>query len=263
MINSMQMVLIKKDLRAVTSNKRLFSVLWIVPLVFTVVFPTILVLATTLAPMESNDFQKLVDLLPSIMQAGDLRMALLKVIFNSILPVFFLIIPIMAASVMAASSFVGEKEKRTLETLLYCPLTLRQIFSAKILASFILSMLVSLTSFIVMIAVVEIELRIILGSLILPEISWLILMLLVSPAVSLIAITLIVRGSAKAQSMEESQQRSVFLILPIILLAVGQFTGILLVNAWILLGLGISLAIIAYLAVKSSFGKFDYETLLR
>lgn len=33
----------------------------------------------------------------------------------AIMPVFFIIIPIMAASFIAASTFVGEKEKRTLE----------------------------------------------------------------------------------------------------------------------------------------------------
>ena len=37
----------------------------------------------------------------------------------------------MTASIMAASSFVGEKEKRTLETLLYSPLTVGQIFRAR------------------------------------------------------------------------------------------------------------------------------------
>lgn len=263
MINSMQSALIKKDLRAITANKRLLSVLLIVPLVFTVAFPTIFILTTAFAPMETNDLKALLDLLPSGSQSADMRFAVLGLLFNSIMPLFFLLIPIMAASVMAASSFVGEKEKRTLETLLYCPLTLRQIFSAKILASFIMSMAVSLASFIIMVVVVEAELVLTLGGTILPDIGWLILMLLVSPAVSLIAITLIVRGSAKAQSMEESQQRSIFLILPIVILAAGQFAGVMLINLWILIGLGVVLSFIAFFAVKSSFGKFNYEMLLK
>ena len=63
-----------------------------------------------------------------------------------------------------------------------------------------------------------------------PSVSWLVVMLLLSPAISLIAVTLIVRGSAKAQSVEESQQAAVFLIIPLILLIAGQFTGVLLMN---------------------------------
>ena len=69
------------------------------------------------------------------------------------MPLYFLIIPIMAATVMSATSFVGEKEKQTLETLLYCPLSLKQIFRAKVLASFLLSMLVSGISFVAMVEI--------------------------------------------------------------------------------------------------------------
>lgn len=263
MINSMQMALIKKDLRNITANKRMFSILLIIPLIFTVVMPSIFILSTALAPANTNDLENLINLLPTNTLSGDPRHIVIGLILNNILPVFFLMIPIMVATVMAASSFVGEKEKRTLETLLYCPLSLKQIFNAKILASFTLSMLVSLTSFIMMILVVEMELQLALGSMILPDISWVILMLLVCPAISLIAITVIVYGSAKAQTMEEAQQRSVFLILPIIMLAVGQFAGVMLISSWVFLGLGVILAIIALLIMKGLFGKFNYETVLK
>ena len=80
------------------------------PLVLTVVLPSVFVLVLTQKPDAASDFQKLLDM-----------------------PLFFLIVPIMASSVMAASSFVGEKEKHTLETLLYSPLSLRQLFQSKVL----------------------------------------------------------------------------------------------------------------------------------
>ena len=84
-----------------------------------------------------------------------------------------------------------------------------------------------------------------------------------SPAISLIAVTLIVRGSAKAQSVEESQQAAVFLIIPLILLITGQFTGVLLMNVWILLGLGAACAILAWILLQKSMGRFTYEKLLQ
>ena len=88
-------------------------------------------------------------------------------------------------------------------------------------------------------------------------------LLLVSPAISLIAVTLIVRGSAKAQSVEESQQVAVFLLLPLLLLIVGQFTGVLLMNVWILLGLGVVCAVLAWILLQKSMGRFTYEKLLQ
>ena len=91
----------------------------------------------------------------------------------------------------------------------------------------------------------------------------LVVLLLVSPAISLIAVTLIVRGSAKAQSVEESQQVAVFLLLPLLLLIVGQFTGVLLMNVWILLGLGVVCAVLAWILLQKSMGRFTYEKLLQ
>jgi ABC-type Na+ efflux pump permease subunit len=169
----------------------------------------------------------------------------------------------MASSVMASGSFVGEKEKSTLETLLYCPLPLKKIFNAKILASFLLSMAVSVFSFIIMMVVTGILFFALTESTITPNINWIIIILLVSPAASIISINLIVRNSAKAQSSEEAQQSSLFLVLPVILLFVGQFTGIMIINIKLFLLIAAVLAIIAALTFKSSFGKFNYEALLR
>lgn len=254
--------IIKKDFRGVASNRRLFSALLIVPLILTIVLPSIFVITIHFVPNDP-DVAKLLLLLPEAARMESLELTVSSMILNYILPVFFLVIPIMTASIMAASAFVGEKERHTLETLLYCPLTLKQIFQAKVWASFLLSMLVSLISFTAMFLVIETELFFLAGRLLIPSVSWLVVMLLLSPAISLIAVTLIVRGSAKAQSVEESQQAAVFLIIPLILLIAGQFTGVLLMSVWILLGLGMVCAILAWILLQKSMRRFTYEKLLQ
>ncbi len=262
-MNHAMYAIIQKDLRGITSNKRLFSTILIVPLILTIVLPSIFILAIHFAPEELDELQNVLKLLPAAEQTKELDQIILSLILNNIMPIFFLMIPIMTASIMAASSFVGEKEKHTLETLLYCPLSLKQIFRSKVLASFLLSMIVSFLSFFAMMFVLEVEIFLTSGKLLLPNISWFIILLLVAPSISLIAITLIVKGSAKAQSVEESQQGAVFLILPIILLIVGQFTGALLISTWILFLLGIFCALLAYILLKKAMGKFHYEILLK
>lgn len=262
-MNIKQLAIIKKDIRSITSNKQVFIVIMLVPLVLAIVLPSILVFAITMAPETASDFQKLLDMLPAAVQTADQEKLMLGLMLNKIIPAFFLMIPIMASSVMAASSFVGEKEKHTLETLLYSPLTLKQLFQSKILASFSVGMVISFISFAAMILVLETELLLLTGTVIMPEPSWIIVMLLVAPSISLVAISITVRGSAKAQTMEESQQSAVFLIFPIIALVIGQFTGIIMVSTWLLLVTGIVLALIAALLMKGSVGKFTYEKLLR
>ncbi|MDE7063131.1 MAG: ABC transporter permease, partial [Lachnospiraceae bacterium] len=101
------------------------------------------------------------------------------------------------------------------------------------------------------------------GSGLLPDIKWILILLLVAPSISMISITLTVRVSAKAQSVEDAQQGAVFLLMPVLLLIIGQFTGVLLVSAWILLALGAVCALLAALLLKRAIGRFQYEALLK
>ena len=140
---------------------------------------------------------------------------------------------------------------------------MKEIFRAKVLSSFLLSMFVSLVSFAVMLAVLELEAVFLMGHPLIPGVGWAIVLFLLSPAVSLIAVTLIVRNSAKAQSVEESQQSAVFLIIPAILLVVGQFAGVMLLNVWILLGLGVLCAALAWMLLQRAVRRFTYEMLLK
>ena len=77
-----------------------------------------------------------------------------------------------------------------------------------------------------------------------------IVLFLLSPAVSLIAVTLIVRNSARAQSVEESQQERSLSYHTGHLLVVGQFAGVMILNVWILLGLSIVCALLARLLLQ-------------
>ena len=262
-MNVRQLAVTKKDIRSVTLNKQVFAVLLIVPLALTIVLPSIFVLVTAFAPDAASDFQKILDMLPADNVAHSQQQRIFGLILNNIMPVFFLMIPIMASSVMAASSFVGEKEKHTLETLLYSPLSLKQMFQAKILAGFSVGMMVSYISFAAMMLVLEQEVFLLTGEAILPSSSWLAIMLLIAPAISIIAIAVTVRSSAKAQTIEEAQQRAVFLVFPILALLIGQFTGILLISAGLLWGVGAVLAALDVLLMRGAAGSFTYEKLLR
>ena len=261
-MNDGQFAVIKKDIQSITSNKQIFAVLLIVPLVLTIVLPSIFVFVISFAPDAASDFQKLLDILPAASGKSD-QQRIFGLILNNIMPVFFLIIPIMASSVMAASSFVGEKEKHTLETLLYSPLSLGQLLRAKILAGFSVGMMVSYISFAAMLLAVELEVFFLTGDLLLPTAGWMAIMLLIAPAISLAAIAVTVRSSAKAQTIEEAQQRAVFLVFPILALVVGQFTGIIMINAGLLWGVGIVLAALDLLLMRGVAGRFTYEKLLR
>lgn len=262
MINSKQKAIVKKDVQGIIANKRYFYMLLLMPLLFSVVLPSVFVLIALLTPTSSNDFQKLLTILPNQSQ-GDLGVVIVQTIFNSVLPMFFLMIPIMTATVMAASSFVGEKEKNTLETLFYSPLSVKQIFQAKVYSSFVVSFGITLASFVIMLVVVQLEVFLLRSTLLSLSISWVYILLLLVPAITLVSITLIVKGSAKSQTMEEAQQRSGFLIMPLVLFMVGQFTGLFLISSWALLIAGVVLFGVAIALLQGSMQSFTYEMLLK
>lgn len=262
-MNTQMAAIIKKDMQSITSNKRMFATLLIVPIVLTIFLPSVFILTFYFVPEEGKELLQLLETLPLPLQGGSSLRNMILLMLNFILPGFFLMIPIMASSVMSAASFVGEKEKRTLETLLYCPLSLKQIFRSKVTASFLISMVVSGISFTAMFVVVEALSYTITGGFVLPDVKWLFILFLVAPAISLIAITLIVRMSAKAQSVEDAQQGAVFLLIPVLLLLIGQFTGILLISTWLLLSIGVLCAFAAVILLNKSMSHFQYEALLK
>jgi len=263
MISSKQYAIIGKDIRSIVSNKSLLTGLIVVPLMFALVFPLMFTLILYFAPDQLDDIEPLLEILPASMISDDMAKTTFLFLFNAVMPMFFMLIPVLSSTIMAASSFVGEKEKSTLETLLYCPLSLRQIYQAKVWASFFFSTGITILSFLVMLIVMELGALLILESLILPGLSWLFTMLVVSPAVSLLSITFIVMISTKAKSMEDAQQRSVFLIIPILALIIGQFLGVMIVSAWYLLAIGVIFAVIAFIMMKKSTKNLSYEKLLK
>ena len=72
---------------------------------------------------------------------------LLYVLLNYTFLPFFLIVPVLVSTFIAANAVVGEKERGTLETLLYTPVTNRELVTAKLAGAFVPAALVTFGSF--------------------------------------------------------------------------------------------------------------------
>ncbi|MCL2247873.1 MAG: ABC transporter permease [Oscillospiraceae bacterium] len=263
MLSSMQKAIIQKDLRFFKTTKGNIVSIVIVALMFGVAFPALFIAIMYFTPEDMGDFGDLLGVMPGIVGETDMSLTILSFVLNSIIPAFFLMIPVIATTAMATASFVGEKEKRTLETLLYSPLSLREIFSSKVLSAFFLSMIATVGTFIAYLLVSQTLIYFMFGSLMLPGVNWYITVFLVAPALTLLAVTITSKISAKAQSMEEAFQKAGLITLPIILLAASQFTGLMMLNAWILLIIAALLGIVAFVMMKSAVRNYNYEMLLK
>ncbi|MCL2200630.1 MAG: ABC transporter permease subunit [Oscillospiraceae bacterium] len=263
MINSMQRAIIEKDIRFVKTTRGNLSSVLVVSLMFGVVFPAIFIVITYFTPEEMGELGALFGMLPGAMSQAEVNLAILSILLDSIVPMFFLMIPVIATTAMASGSFVGEKEKRTLETLLYSPISLRKIFSAKVLASLFLSMAVTIATFISYIIVSQIMIYLMFGQLMLPGANWYLTVFVVAPVLTLLAVTITSKISAKAQTMEEAFQKAGLITLPVIVLAATQFSGLMMLNAWMLLILAAVIGVAAFILMQSALKNFNYEMLLK
>lgn len=139
---------------------------------------------------------------------------------------------------------------------------MEQLLRAKILGVFIPSYIVTLISFIAIGIIFNIGGFIYFGKLIFPDIKWLIIILWLSPAINLLSLILTVMVSAKSETFQEAQQISGLLVIPVILVLIGQMTGVLLLSSFIMIVAGGVLLMLDYALIKRISSKFIPEKLI-
>lgn len=258
-----QVAIMKKDMRESFSNKTVKITMVIVPMMMVLIMPCMFTLIAYFSPGGMGDLGSVMGMLPISFSVTDVAKAGYYYIMNYLSPAFFLIVPVMTSSVAAGSSFVGEKERRTLETLLFSPLSVHQLFQAKVMGAMGVALLVTGISFLGFLAVAVVGSALVYGSFVLNVGIWLVIMLLIVPSIALAGVTAIVLASARAKTFQEAQQYGVILIVPVLLVIISQTTGLFLFNAPQLLGLGLTLAVLALALTRLASIRFTPEKLLK
>lgn len=151
---------------------------------------------------------------------------------------FFLMIPVMVSSVVSANSFVGEKERKTIESLLMAPIPIRTIFLGKILSAFVPTILITLGTAFFYGIVVDLLAFPLFGRIIFPTLNWIILLFWMIPILSLSVIFLNVIVSARVKTFQEAYQLGGVVVLPLLLMLAAQLAGLLYFNSSLLFLLG-------------------------
>ncbi len=255
----------EKDLREVRQNKMAWQPALIVPIIFVVILPLLMIgLPQFISIPEEELTQEMGDLdtmlanLPPEMQAQISGLEGLQiwivVLAGFLFAPMFLIIPLMTASVVGAESFVGERERKTLEALLYTPASEKELFLGKVLASVVPAILLTLLSFLAFTIVVNVTAFPVMGRLWFPLPTWYPLIFWVAPAVATMAMAASVLVSSRVSTFMEAYQTSGILVLPVIILVIGQVAGVVYLDVGFALLLGTFLwildAVLIYIGVK-------------
>ena len=240
----------RKDLKVVTQNRGVLIPMIVVPLVFLVLLPLGAGLIPQLSQLPGSmptnvSMEALLSRMPPDMTAeladvptdGKMVVFLLQYLFAPM----FLIIPLMVASVIAADSFAGEKERKTLEAILYTPTTDRELFLAKSLGGWVPATVISVVGFVLYCVTANIGGWPTVGRVFFPNLAWVVLAVWVAPAAAGLGLSFTVLVSARAKSFQEAYQMGAMVVLPLVLLMFGQIAGAIYFSPLVVFGVGLVL----------------------
>jgi ABC-2 type transport system permease protein len=237
--------IIHKDLRVVSQNKGVTIPLVAVPIILYVALPAVAAFIPALqGATGASDFTTFLQGMPAGLKSSiagydpDQQMIIAVVVY--LMAPMFLIVPLMVASVIAADSFAGEKERKTLEALIYTPTTDQELFLAKVLSAWLPALGVSLGGFVLYGLVANAAAWPTMGRVFFPNGMWLVLVFWVAPAVAGLGLAVTVLVSARAQGFQDAYQMGAIVVLPLLVLIVGQAMGVMYFSIGLvfLLGLG-------------------------
>lgn len=259
----------KKDWTEIKRNWQVLLPILIVPIIFSVIFPVVMFVISSqpVNNTSTSDFETLIGILPADVQAqiGGFNPAqlMIYVMVLYFFAPFFLIIPVMASSVLGSDSFAGERERKTIEALLATPISDSELFMGKILVSFIPAMLVTFVSFGIYTVLIDVLTYSLFGGmLLLPNVNFLIMILGVAPALALCSIGLTVMISAKVKGFREAQQISVVLLIPVLGLVFAQISGVMVLGPLVLAALIGVLAVVDIVVFYVGVQIFQREEIL-
>ncbi len=259
-------VLMAKELREFRANPSVFVPVGIV-VVLTTILPIVIVVilpnATGQSLASDRGMQQVVARaaawMPSL--AAMPPEAATEAFFFQQFLFMFMIAPIIGAVSLAAYAVVGEKQGRTLEPLLTTPVSTAELLVAKALASFVPALLIEAAGLCVyagLVAVIALPgvLHVLLSG------RTLLLVAMLGPMATLAALQATIAVSSRVNDPRSAQQIAVLLIMPLMVMFVGQIAGAFVATTGMLALVTAGIAAAWVLLVLLSVALFDRETIL-
>jgi ABC-2 type transport system permease protein len=241
----------RKDVTVSLRSKTVLLPMILVPALMMIVMPLVMAgvayfaIPAAAAGGDNRELQELMEIVPVEMVAQMESMSATGVFLTFMLSYFlgplYLLIPIMASTVIAADSFAGEKERKTLEAIVYTPTTDGELLLSKIIGGWLPGILVGWISFLIYCVVANAVAWPAVGALVMPTPTWLLLAFWVGPAASALGLGVTVLVSSRVNTFQEANQMGGLVVLPIILLVIGQASGVLFLSPLVAVMVGIGL----------------------
>jgi ABC-2 type transport system permease protein len=243
-----------KDIKAAFSSKKIWVPMIMVALIICIVVPAFISyfgIHFDLAGSSGKDIEKPINAFIKDFPNDEMRNTLAALptlgykfvyFFLTFMMIpFFLMVAIINSMVASANSFVGEKERNTLETLLFAPISIKDMFLGKVLASLIPTLGITFAAFIFTFIIVNVITYPYFKVILFLNSTWMMLMFWVIPLLVMFNIILNILISAKVKSFQEAQQFGGLLVLPIVGIVISQASGLFFLSPFTLFLIGAGL----------------------
>jgi ABC-2 type transport system permease protein len=264
----------RKDMKATFSSKKIWVPMIIVAVVLCVIVPSGFAyfgLHFDIIGKSGEDIEKPINAFIQKFPVEEMKNTLAALptlgykftyfFLNFMMIPFFLMVAIINSMVTSSNSFVGEKERNTLETLLFAPISIRDLFIGKVLASLVPALSISFIAFLFNLIIVNLITYPYFEEILFINSTWLTLMFWVIPTLVLFNIILNVLISAKVKSFQEAQQFGGILVLPIVGIVISQASGLFFLSPILLFLIGLVL-LIANVFLLKLVAKFNQRNTL-
>jgi ABC-2 type transport system permease protein len=259
--------LAEKDLQEVRKNRVALYGAIVLTVIFSIVFPLIFTQVPLITgPGDEQSLEEILPLIPyeisGVIEGLDPQQIPIVLFLGYLFAPLFLVIPLMLASIIAAEAFVGEKERKTLEALLYTPATDIELFVGKVLAGLVPAVVFAWINFAIYTLIVNLAGWPVMHRIWFPTIVWWPLMFWITPAIALMGVAVTVLISSKVHTFMEAYQASGALVLLVIALLIGQIFGLLFLSPLVSLLVGTVLFAVDALLIRVGAEIFSRDQLM-
>jgi ABC-2 type transport system permease protein len=252
---------VRKEWAEVFKNKLVFFSVLFLPLILAIIPLVMLYTFNNVAGMEAEFSDPEITSLAGQMCVGLAAVDCTLVYLLNLFVLMFMILPVSIPVTIAAYSIVGEKTTRSLEPLLATPITTGELLGAKIIAAVLPAIAATWIAF----GIFLVGARLMAPPAVFAEFfdaRWLLAIFVVSPLLTILAACSAVIVSSRVTDPRVAEQMSAVVILPLVLLIIGQSVGLILIDRQIMIIIGLVVlaldAILLYLSIRL----FQRETIL-
>src|SRR3954468_7858958 len=189
--------------------------------------------------------------------------AVIRVVLKALMIPLFWVTPVALTSTVAADSFVGEKERNTIEPLLAAPISDGQLFLAKLATAVVPAVLGTWGGMSIFACLIVNAPTKYFPRFLLTDPDWLLSAFLIVPLMAVLAAAIPPLISTRVATYRSAYQLNGLIVLPIILLLVPQTVVLFLFTPRALVYVGAFFAFIDLGLVWLAMKLFDRERILR